>query len=382
MRIREKSGIKWSRKKLNFIKERYKRIDEMGIGLVPLFCNLERDVCPGLRVTVIYSTPVSVRPEHEVTDRETEETAKMVGDALERRGMRTEFLKLEAGNIEKVKDINADVVFNVCEWTGRDLPLAQKVFGILEGEKMVYTGSEDIGDKWEMKKKLAAAGVRIPEWRIIENRNGKIEIRGLNWPVIVKPVLEHCSIGLSQESVVEDEKKLRAQVIKLIEEFKQPVLVEEFIPGDEFQVTVLERDGEIRVLPPARIDYKKGRKDWPLLSFEARWDEKLPDEEDPSGDIYVPVIDNALWRQIEGECKKAFIGCGLAGYGRADMREKDGKIYMLEMNSNPGLEDHYSYGMALSGWTAGMTFGDLCFWIVTAALARFVKEGDGGDNVR
>lgn len=376
MKIQEKSDIPWDFEQTRFVKHRYERLWKRGIKLTPLFCDLERNNIyknqdlTGLKIAVVYSTPVGNLGSHyETADTDSKETAIQVSSALKRRGMKVKLYVLNEKNIDILENINCDVIFNLCEWTGKDSPLTEKVFKILDAKKITYTGVAKKGwfetsDKWQMKNKLARLGVKTPGWQNINN---------LQYPLIVKPALEHCSMGLSQNSVVKNKQELEKQVLQITKEFKQQVLIEEFIDGRELQVTVLERDGKINILPPAEISYKKGRRDWPLLTYDVRWNEKIQDKDDPSEDVFAPVLDKNLLEKIESECRKAFVGCGLSGYGRADIRVKNNEVYILEMNSNPGLGDHYSYGMTLSQWTVGMTFSDLCFWIVTAALERFKK---------
>src|SRR5207245_2017927 len=94
----------------------------------------------------------------------------------------------------------------------------------------------------------------------------------LDWPVIVKPCNRDASVGLSQGSVVLDQDHLEAQVALMAENYGLPVLIEEFIPGREIWVGVIELP-ELEVLPFFEIRYgdAAGTGCWPIMTYDAKW---------------------------------------------------------------------------------------------------------------
>jgi D-alanine-D-alanine ligase len=367
--MHEELDIDWSSETDRFILERYSRIDRNGVLLRPLAINLARNNLEhkyglvGLKVVVVHTVPVTLRgSKFAAADEDSAVTAGLVGKALIRRGLKVEYLELNQNNIESLEKVSGDVIVNLCEWTGADTPLAMKVFDSLEKCRVPFTGANRQGwlntvNKATMKNIFERSGVTIP---------GKN-----SFPMIVKPAMEHCSIGIGQDSIASSEEELARIVEEKKREFGD-VVIEEFVDGPELQVTLMEFAGHIEVLPPAEIDYKAGRKDWPLMSFDVRWTD-IAAENDPSGDVFVPELPEELVKQIETDGIKAFNACGLSGYARMDMRLKDNVAYVLEINSNPGLGDHYSYGMTLAQWSAGLSFSDVCLQIVASALYTFGK---------
>jgi D-alanine-D-alanine ligase len=367
--MQETLDIDWSTETDKFLLERYERLDRGGVKLRPLFINLKRvDLVggfdlTGINVVIVYSVPAALSgSKFAVCDEDSAHAAHLVGSALERRGLKIKYLELSQNNIDELAKVQADVIVNLCEWTGTDTHLAMRVFDNLEKCGVPFTGSDRRGwmntvDKATMKKIFEKNGVSVPGQK--------------TFPMIVKPAREHCSIGIGQDSIANNEEELEKIVESKKREFGE-VVVEEFIEGPELQVTMLEFAGQIVVLPPAEINYKMGRKDWPLMTYEVRWTD-INDADDPSGDVFLPELSLELIKQIEVDGIKAFKACGLSGYARMDMRLRNGVAYVLEINSNPGLGDHYSYGMTLSQWAVGMTFSDMCLQIVGSALYTFGK---------
>src|SRR5204862_1125416 len=91
----------------------------------------------------------------------------------------------------------------------------------------------------------------------------------LKFPAIVKPNAEGSSKGIAAKGVVDDEPSLRLAVKELIEKYRQPALVEEYIPGREFTIGLLG-DKRPRVLPPMEIVFKNKALERPVYDFEVK----------------------------------------------------------------------------------------------------------------
>lgn len=148
------------------------------------------------------------------------------------------------------------VVLNNCEELPGVPRSDSQVAETLESMGFAYAGSAPRAlalswDKPHVKRLLDRSGLPTPRWRVYESP----EVDGWScFPAIVKPALEHCSYGVTSEAVVLTPAELRARVAYVLEAFRQPALVEDFIDGRELHVS-LWGDGAIEMLPPAEIDF-------------------------------------------------------------------------------------------------------------------------------
>ena len=158
-------------------------------------------------------------------------------------------------------------------------------------------------------------------------------------------------------------------VAKQLITYHEPVIAEEFIAGREFQITLLEKETGLTMLPPAEVTYKvKGIN--AMLSYESRWEEDSPDFH-TSGMALAKLTDEQL-QIFETLCKKTFHAFGFTDFTRIDARLNDKDEFMiLEANANPGLSDHPLYGMTVSYKAVGMTFSDFIWEIIDSCLSRF-----------
>lgn len=102
-------------------------------------------------------------------------------------------------------------------------------------------------DKFSTHAALARAGIAVPAHHLV--RDGDTDLSMIRYPAFVKPMGESRSVGVNDESVVESEAALRRQVAYIAREFRQPALVEDFLPGDEFTVLIVGNGEEKECLP-------------------------------------------------------------------------------------------------------------------------------------
>ena len=125
------------------------------------------------------------------------------------------------------------------------------VADVLDARGIPYIGSnsqtmKDMIDKYHTHVALATRGVPVPSHHLLRTSDDLSVIR---YPAFVKPMCESRSIGISNDSVVENEEQLRRQVAYIEREFDQAALVEDFMPGDEFTVLVLGNGNHRECLP-------------------------------------------------------------------------------------------------------------------------------------
>ncbi|NTU51549.1 MAG: ATP-grasp domain-containing protein, partial [Candidatus Aminicenantes bacterium] len=191
---------------------------------------------------------------------------------------------------------------------------------------------------------LRAAGLPTAPAQLMLTGEEPLELK---FPLIVKPNAEDASLGVYPESVVRDEESLRRQVRRCLDNYKQPVLVEGFIDGREFNVSVME-NGTVTPLPVSEIDFSAMPKDMPrILGYEAKWF-----EDDPLYQKTPPVcpapIDDEMRVRLLGLAAAAFRTMGCRDYARVDFRmDAKGRPFILEVNPNPDISTNAGYARAL-----------------------------------
>jgi D-alanine-D-alanine ligase len=221
-----------------------------------------------------------------------------------------------------------------------------------------------------MKKALDLQKLPTARWQLFETGTETVR-HDFRYPVIVKLAFEHCSIGLTHDSVVATSRELVARAAERIKTFGEPVVAEEFIIGREFQVTAIETRGGIVILPPAEILFDTQGPE-SLLTFDSRWNETTADY--VSSRVGLPVLPADFVGRIATVAKKTFMELGFRDYARLDIRTAGNTIYILEANSNPGLSDSDEYGMTVSYKAGGMTFADFVWTIVGSSMRRFSRS--------
>lgn len=307
----------------------------------------------------------------QVADDDTLESARAVGLALERLGFGVSLLEVPPGSVGMVGKIKSDLVFNLCEWSGKDFMLGVGVIRVLEEKGITFTGTDAEGYSWDsqkqiMKRKFDRMGIPTPKWFVVEKEVFDIPYR-FPLPAIIKPALEHCAIGVSQDSVVFDRIKLKKKVSEMWKRFGEPILVEEFASGKEYQVTVLEKDGRPWVLPASEIVYRSAQGFMPILTFDSKWDERSAEVEMSQIRILRDKKQRSL---ITDMCARAFSLLKCRDYVRFDLREKEGEMLVLEVNVNPGLDFDPEYGLTVSAKAVGMDFQGVVAVIAASALRR------------
>lgn len=327
-----------------------------------------------MKVAVVYSLPTKRARESAflAADEDTASSAIEVEAALKAKGIDSFFVPVAEDNIPVLKSIKADCIFNLIEWDGRDIGLQLTALEIMEDTGIPIVGTTLktmtlLSSKIKMKETLEMNGLLTPGWQLFETGN-EAPLPDLNAPLIVKLALEHCSVGLNDDAVVTDKLKLPIVVRDRIRQFGQPVFAEEFIIGRELQVTLLEKERGMMVLPPAEIVFTAtGTR--AFLSFDSRWDETHPDY--AKSKVILAKLTKAQLSGINEMAKRSWEVFGFRDYARLDVRLKGDKIYLLEANANPGLGDHPDYGMTVSYRAVGMTFSDFIWEIVQSCLQRY-----------
>ena len=292
-----------------------------------------------LKITILYDDDEIValdaaNPLHDlkyVTD---------IQECLTHHGHDVTVFNVTSKTVHLLKDIKTDLFFNLLE-SFSDLPMSvYPIVSYIESLNIPMTGSSALTlfittDKARTKDFLVKNGIPTAKYQLFLNENSELDA-SLNFPLIVKPNFSDASEGISQDSVVENEKDLRERVRSIREELKSASIVEEFIEGREYEVFSLMVDGEIRILPVAEEHFNKveGRK-WSMQDFNSKWDRS----ETGVVQICPAEISETVLTKIHEIVHKAYEVFDISGYCRVDFRvSKDGTPYVIEVNTNPDLE--------------------------------------------
>ena len=224
------------------------------------------------------------------------------------------------------------------------------VQGALEWMGLPYTGSGVMAsalamDKWRTKLVWQAAGIHSPRYVLLQASSNFEEVaETLGLPLIVKPVREGSTIGLSKVHRKQD----LAEAYQLAAQHDALVLAEEFIAGKELTVAIL---GETP-LPIVRIEIAGE-----LYDYQAKYFSNDTQYFCPSG------LPDALESAIQAQALQAYQVLGCQGWGRVDLiLNQRGQFYFLEANTSPGMTGHSLVPMAAR--TAGISFEDLVMRIL------------------
>lgn len=266
-------------------------------------------------------------------------------------------------------DPRAWIVFNWCEELPGMPHSDARVAEILESAGFTYTGPtpEVLRASWDkagMKQLLDKYALPTPHWRICTTSDPGDWRR---FPAMVKPAHEHCSLGVTTDAVVRNAGELSARVAYILDEFKQPALVEDFIDGREFHVS-LWGNGEVRMLPVAEMDFSRfdDVRDR-LCTYESKHHPGSRHYEGIQTLLPAPLT-KAQYDLLERTVQSAYRAYGCRDFARLDIRLRDGVYYILDINPNPDISSDAS--MACAAEAAGFSFGAAGSHLIRLAAAR------------
>ena len=219
-------------------------------------------------------------------------------------------------------------------------------------------------DKPYVKRLLERWGLPTPHWQLYDG----LDTGGWDcFPAIVKPSHEHSSLGLTPDAVVLTPEALRERVKYVLDTFHQPALVEDFVDGREFHVSVWGNH-TLEVLPPAEMDFRA----FPdvhdrLCTFDSKFTPgSRPYEQ--IGLLLPAPLQEAELAALQTVALAAYQALGCRDYGRLDIRLRGGVFYVLDINPNCDISPDAS--MALAAAVRGYSYGAMLSRIVNLAARR------------
>jgi D-alanine-D-alanine ligase len=306
-------------------------------------------------------------------------TIEAIAAVLRRLGH--EVVKLGDGRelLERLLAEPVDFVFNFAEGLGISRSREARVPAVLEMLGIPYTGSDPLTlaatlDKDVARRLVASAGVAVPWGFVIQPEDHPRQIlaeqilntkREFPFPAIVKPAWEGSSKGIRNKSLVTTAGELLEVVASLRRDHRQPILVEDFIEGDEVTVGMIGNGppqivGIMRVVP---------------LQTTAHFVYSLEVKRDFRRQVYYDcpaALPAATTAAIERAARTAWQVLGCRDVARIDFRLRDGQPYFLEVNPLPGLHPEDS-DLVIMGSLVGWSHARLVEGIFEAARARYAS---------
>ena len=278
---------------------------------------------------------------------------------------------------EKFKSSRPDIVFNIAEGINGSSRESQ-IPAILDMLNIPYLGSDALTlgiclDKARTKEILSYYKIPNAKFLVIEKYK-PLSNHSFEFPLIVKPISEGSSKGIFSSSLVKNYQELNDEVQRVLNEYNQPALIEEFLPGREFTVAVLGNGSEAETLPIIEILYEE----FPsgvehLYSYEAKW---ILDTKEKEFNVFeCPAkLDKDLKKQITDIVLKTYEILRCKDWSRIDVRlDKNGVPNIIEINPLPGImpdpTENSSFPKAARA--AGMTYNEMIQSALYAACKRY-----------
>ncbi|MFA6322857.1 MAG: ATP-grasp domain-containing protein [Candidatus Buchananbacteria bacterium] len=321
---------------------------------------------------------------YEENDGKIEQKFAKTGEEIEKilkdRGYKVTLFDFNNGSkvINELKKSDVDLIINACESVNDSPVLKSHSASILDILQIPYTGSNALTislstDKIKFKKLLDYHNIPTPSWDYVISSDDKI-YENLRYPLMVKPSNTNYSMGISNESVVTSEQQLQDQIGKILTEFKSPVLVEEYIEGDEYDVSIIGSDKDnLQVLPLARTIFKNMPENyWHIHTWDAKWAMTLPYK-----DIVIQQPPKNLNKKLETLITEialdTYFIMDCNDYGRVQIRvDENSNPYVLELNPNPSLSEIDSLSNAAK--LIGLDYGDLLEDLISMAIKRYKDQ--------
>jgi D-alanine-D-alanine ligase len=300
------------------------------------------------------------------------DTAQQLHTALIENGHPVTRVCLESTDLaSQLRQYHPDeyLIFNWCEELPSIPHSSALVAQILEELGFTFTGADSQSltfsqDKRLVKERLHLHRLPTPQWQVYLSE----DVNGWDcFPAIVKPAFEHSSYGITRDAVVQSPEELAERVQYIVKTFGQPTIVEEFIDGPEFHVTVLG-NGVVQALPPVEIDFSVFRdvKDR-LCTYESKFD-----PQSVSYKLVEPRLPAQLTEDELGTLKDiaeaAYRVTGCRDYARLDIRMRDSIFYILDVNHNANNGPDTSMSMAAEA--VGLSYGRFSSLLVNLAARR------------
>jgi D-alanine-D-alanine ligase len=323
--------------------------------------------------------PPDVPPDDSDPDKELRKTEDDVVFTLRGMGHEVEPIGIsnDLGIIDvAIQDRRPHVAFNLLEeFDGYPL-FDQHVVSYLELRKLPYTGCNPLGltlthDKALTKKILHYHGIDVPRFAVFPFGLKVKRPARLDFPLLVKSLVEEGSRGISQASLVDTDEKLSERVEFIHRTTGKHAIAEQFIDGKEVYVSVIG-NRNLQTYTPWELDMENWREGVPkIATSNVKWNlayqKKIGVVTKPAVLFEEQERNDELLGKLQRLSKRIYRILDLSGYARLDYRiTADGRMYLLEANPNPQIARDEDF--ADSAAHCGVSYERLLQKIVTLAL--------------
>lgn len=252
---------------------------------------------------------------------------------------------------EAVEAFKPDIVFNLLEEFHGETTYDHNVVGFLELMKVRYTGCNPRGlmlsrGKALSKKLLTYHRIRVPDFAVFPMGRKVRRPRNLPFPLIVKSLIEHSSLGISKASIVTTDDELTERVRFVHERVGTDAIAEQFIKGRELYVSVLGNNRLVAFRPWELVAEKNDPSEPLIATARAKHD---MDYQQKKGIVIraAQELPPAVEARLLHDSKRIYRILELTGYARIDFRLDDGnRLFFLEANPNPDIAEAEEFAAA------------------------------------
>ena len=273
---------------------------------------------------------------------------------------------------QKMETFQPDVLFNLVEQFKNNPGFDQNIVSLLEMQGVPFTGCGSTGltlckHKGISKKILAHHGIGTPNFVVIPRGQRIGGPRQLKFPILVKPVKDEASYGISQASLVKDDEQFRERIAFIHEKHKSDAIAEEYIDGRELYVSIMG-NARLTIFPIRELIFREVPANEPkIATYKAKWDEEYRKRWGLDGQ-FAEDLDPALVKEIERTCKDIYRLLTIDGYARIDLRlSPENKLYFIEANPNPHLASDEDF--AQSALKSGLNYPQLIQAIIRLGMS-------------
>ncbi|MFO1054898.1 MAG: D-alanine--D-alanine ligase [Planctomycetota bacterium] len=301
----------------------------------------------------------------EAAEFDSEETVESIAGALRELGHRTERIgNLHALMPRLVEGARWDLVWNIAEGY-RGIGRESQVPCLLDAHEIPYVFSDPLVcaltlHKAMTKRVIRDLGLPTPDFALVETL-ADVERVGLLYPLFAKPVAEGTSKGVDRNSKIKNRDELRATCARLLTMFRQPVLVERFLPGREVTVGITGSGDDARVVAVLEVF---------LLSGADSEIYTQRNKEECESLVRYELASDAVADEAAALALATWRGLGARDGGRVDLRQDpSGRMAVIEVNPLPGLHPTHS-DLPIMSTLAGVDYVTLIGRILDSACRR------------
>ena len=263
---------------------------------------------------------------------------------------------------QKLEGFAPDVIFNLADQFKNNRGFDQNIASLLEMQGVPFTGCGATGlvlckHKGTSKKILGYHHIHVPNFVVIPRGQRIARLKQPKFPLLVKPVKEEASYGISQASFVTSDEQFKERVVFIHDSHDSDVIAEEYIEGRELYVSVMG-NARLTVFPIREMVFRDVPPNEPkIATYKAKWDGEYRKrwglQNQFPEDLAPPLI-----AEIEDICKRIYRLLTIEGYARIDLRlTPDNKVYFIEANPNPILAEDEDFAQAAA--KAGLPYPKL-----------------------